>query len=189
MYAARHWRRSGDKKTENCMAAGLRCSVWARAQSPGTISLSLTRGWTRLSEAKRGNLGIVMQDLAWTAASNLPQPTLLARLPILAYLPNKLVHFLVDYHPDWLARLHLPASDGRHRQLANAHFHLALDRLVNMPNVPGPLQLFSAVAVGHKDWRGVQWINAMPFNKEKQQMIHICMYHYVFVCIMNVSNY
>ncbi len=94
--AARHWRRSGDNKTEGCMAAGLRCSVWARAQSPGTISLSLTKGWTQLSEAKRGNLGIAMQDLAWTAASNLPQPTLLARLPILAYLPNKLVHFLVD---------------------------------------------------------------------------------------------
>ena len=171
LYAARRWRRNETTKTENCMAAKLRCSVWARAQSPGTVSLSLTKGWTRLSEAKRGNLGIAMQDLAWTAGSDLPQPTLLAKHPILANLPNKLVHFILDYHPSWVARLQLPASDGRHRQLAPAHFHSALDRLENMTDVPGPLQLFSAVEISHRDWRGVQWIHAMPFNKEKQQMV------------------
>ena len=32
--AARHWARKEEKKTEGCMAAGLRCNVWARAQSP-----------------------------------------------------------------------------------------------------------------------------------------------------------
>jgi hypothetical protein len=34
--AARHWARKEEKKTEGCMAAGLRCSVWACAQSTTT---------------------------------------------------------------------------------------------------------------------------------------------------------
>jgi hypothetical protein len=33
-----------------------------------------------------------------------------AQHAILRNLPNKLVHFLLDYHPDWLAHLQLPAS-------------------------------------------------------------------------------
>ncbi len=103
-----------------------------------------------------------MQDLAWTAASGLPQTTLRARHPILTYLPNKLVHFILDYHPSWVASLQLPASDDRHRQQANAHFHSALEQLENMPNVPGPLQLFSAVEVSHRDWRGVQCFMQCP---------------------------
>ena len=153
------------------MAAGLRCSVWARAQSPGTTSLSLVKGWTRLPEAARGNLGIAMQDLAWTQGSALPKPALLVMHPILRNLPNKLVHFLLDYHPEWVAQLQLPASDGRHRQLASAHFHLALERLENMPDVSCPLQLFSSVDIGHRDWRGKQTIHAIPFKKETPRMV------------------
>jgi hypothetical protein len=41
-------------------------------------------------------------------------PVLLALHPILRNLPNKLVHFILDYHPQWVAQLQLPVSDGRH---------------------------------------------------------------------------
>ena len=117
-----------------------------------------------------------MQDLAWTAGSDLPQPTLLAKHPILANLPNKLVHFILDYHPDWVAQLQLPPSDGRHRQLAAAQFHSVLDRLANMPEVASALQLFSYVEIGHRDWRGTQLVHAMPFKKASPAMVrlHVC---------------
>ena len=188
--AARYWARNEATKTEGCMAAGLRCSVWARAQSPGTMALSLVKRWGRVAEAKRGNLGISMQDLAWTAASGLPEPVLVTVLPILRFLPNKLVHFLLDYHPNWVAQLQLPASDGRHRQLASAQFHSALDRLVDMPDVGCPLQLFSDAVIGHSDWRGRQTVHAIPFTKETPTMVTlcacICMY---LVCISMYAVY
>lgn len=101
--------------------------MWARAQSPGETTLSLVKGLSRV--VKKGNLGIAMQDLAWSAASGLPKPTLVSKHPVLSFLSNKLVHFLVDYHPDWIAQLRMPPSDGRHRQLETRHFHLALERL------------------------------------------------------------
>ena len=165
------------------MAAGLRCSVWARAQSP-TTSLRLVKGWTQLKLADRGNLGIAMQDLAWTHVSDLPEPALLVMHPILRNLPNKLVHFLLDYHPDWVSRLQLPASDGRHRQLAIAQFHSALERLVDIPDVACPLQLFSAVTIGHTYWRGEQCIHATPFETATPTLVrcHICMYS-VCICV------
>ena len=159
------------------MAAKLRCSVWARAQSPGTMTLSLVKGWTRFSHAKRGNLGIGMQDLAWNETSVLPEPVLLALHPILRNLPNKLVHFILDYHPQWVAQLQLPASDGRHKQLASAQFHSVLERLVNMPDVSSPIQLFSTAQIGHKDWLGEQTVHAMPFNKEKKNMVIVMHIH------------
>jgi hypothetical protein len=59
--------------------------------------------------------------LGLTAASGLPEPVLLAMHPILRNLPNKLVHFILDYHPD--------APD----------FHSVLERLMNMPDVTSPL--------------------------------------------------
>jgi hypothetical protein len=60
------------RKAISLMAAKMRCSVWTRAQSPGTMTLSLVKGWTCVSLAKRGNLGIGMQDLAWTATVACP---------------------------------------------------------------------------------------------------------------------
>ena len=171
------------------MAAKLRCSVWARAQSPGTMTLSLVKGWSRFSHAKRGNFGIGMQDLAWNETSVLPEPVLLALHPILRYLPNKLVHFILDYHPQWVAQLQLPASDGRHKQLEAAQFHSVLERLVNMPDVSSPLQLFSTAQIGHKDWLGEQTVHAMPFNKEKKNMViemHIHVYTFTYMYHTNI---
>jgi hypothetical protein len=64
------------------MAGGLSCCIWARSQSPGTVSLDLVKGWTDMhKEAPLGNLGLAMEDLAWPAGSGLLEPTLLSRLP------------------------------------------------------------------------------------------------------------
>jgi hypothetical protein len=197
--ASRHWARCAADKTDGCMAEGLRCNLWMRAHSPGTVSLTLTKGWARLSFAKRGNLGIAMQDLAWTADSRLPEPPMLTMHPILHYLPNKLVHFILDYFPNWVASLQLPPSDGRHRQLESGQFHSVLERLANMPEVTCPLQLFSCVAINHRDWLGQQTIHAMPFEREDPHMVifHVCMlsliqaYTYIPIhtCTMPIHAY
>jgi hypothetical protein len=74
------------------------------------------------------------------------------------------VHFLLDYHPDWVpvAHLQLPASasDGRHLQHLRSSYS-ALERLEDMPDVSCPLSLLlseSSVNIGHSlrdsSWRG-----------------------------------
>ena len=172
------------------MADGLRCCIWGRAMSPGTVSLELTKGWTSLRAlrmARAGNLGLSMVDLAWTAASGLPEPYLISLSPMLQYLPNKLVHFVLDYYPDWVASLRLPPSDGSHRQLRTEEFHSVLGRLEPIPDVEAPLQLFSAVDIGHKDWLGVQTVHAVPFPRTKTRMVngtiyvYVCIYMYMYV--------
>ena len=162
--------------------------------SPGTVSLELTKGWTALRTlrmARNGNLGLSMVDLAWTAATGLPEPHLLSLMPVLHYLSNKLVHFVLDYHPDWIADLRLPPSDGSHRHLRTEGFHAVLNRLDTIPDVDAPLQLFSAVDIGHKDWRGVQTVHAIPFPTTKTRIVYgttdvyacICEYMYLYACI------
>jgi hypothetical protein len=175
LLASRYWERKEQKKTEGCMADGLRCCIWGRAQSPGTVSLELTKGWSGMYRSHklghRGNLGLSMEDLAWTAATGLSEPVMLSLFPSLSYLPQKLVHFVVDYHPTWISHLQLPSSDGSHRQLHTHHFQQALQRLENMPEVDMQLQLFSAVDIQHKDWVGSQTLHADPFKKEKSRMV------------------
>ncbi len=85
----------------------------------------------------------------------------------------------------------------RHRLLEPAQFHSVLDRLVNMSDLSCPLQLFSSVKIGHRDWRGEQFVHAIPFDKAIPTMVRlhrifmyrtcICMYLYVSVCIFDVS--
>ncbi len=105
LLASRHWDSKEEKKTVGCMADGLRCCIWARAQSPGTVSLDLVKGWTDMGrEAPRGNLGLAIEDLAWHAGSGLSEPALLSQLPLLHFLAHKLVPFVVDY-PSHPARL------------------------------------------------------------------------------------
>ena len=184
--ASRYWDRKEEKKTGGCMADGLRCCIWARSQSPGTVSLDLVKGWSNMrKEAPLGNLGLAMEDLAWHAGTGLPEPTLLSRLPLLHFLALKLVHFFVDYHPDWIASLRLPPSDGTHKQLGREHFQPALRRLENMPETDTPLQLFSAVNISHKEWRGVQTVHATPFKKPTPRQVSdcICRYTHVYTCI------
>ncbi len=99
-------------------------------------------------------------------------------VPSLSYLPQKLVHFVVDYRPDWITQLQLPASDGKHRQLRTEHFQQALQRLENMPEVDLPVQLFGAVDIQHRNWIGGQTVHADPFKKPKTSMV--C-YDYVHI--------
>jgi hypothetical protein len=107
----------------------------------------------------------------------MPEPPLLSRLPILHFLALKLVHFVVDYHPEWVASLRLPPSDGTHRQLRREHFQTALPRLQNMPDTGTPLQLFSAVNIYHTAWRGCQTVHAQPFKQPTPRKVS-CMYLY-----------
>ena len=180
------------------MADGLRCCIWGRAQNPGSISLHLTKGWGNMRNfriARAGNLGLSMVDLAWTPDRGVAEPLLHSLMPTLQYLPQKLVHFLLDYHPAWIAGLGLAPSDGTHSQLHSEHFAPVLERLVTMPDVDGIIQLFSAVNIGHKEWKGSQTVHAVPFPKTKTRMVHatvclymsvyarICMYMNVYVCI------
>jgi hypothetical protein len=53
-----------------------------------------------------------------------------------------------------------------------------------MPDVSSPLQLFSTAQIGHKDWLGEQTVHAMPFNKEKKNMViemHIHVYTFIYI--------
>ncbi len=45
------------------------------------------------------------------------QPEKLAAHQISAFLGKKICCFVHDFHPDWIARLNLPVSDGLHNQL------------------------------------------------------------------------
>ncbi len=104
--------------------------------------------------------------------------------------------FVLDYYPDWVASLRLPPSDGSHSHLRTEEFHSVLDRLEPIPDVAAPLQLFSAVDIGHKDWLGVQTVHAVPFQRTKARMVnsttfvYVCinMYMYVNACICMYTN-
>ncbi len=97
----------------------------------------------------------------------------------LSYLPQKLVHFVVDYHLTWISHLQLPPSDSSHRQLHTHHFQQGLLRLENMPEVDMQLQLFSAVDIQHQDWVGSQTLHADPFKKQKSHMVSSDIVEYV----------
>ena len=121
-----------------------------------------------------------MEDLALTAASGLPMPLLFSQLSMLRYLPNKLVHFLLDYFLCWIARLGLPASDGTHRQLRTDQIQSVLSRLENMPDVLSPRHLFSAVQLGHRKWLGTHNIHATPFRTSAPRTVPSqCLYTHV----------
>jgi hypothetical protein len=133
-----------------------------------------------------------MQDLAWTQGSDLPEPDLLVMHPILLNLPNKVVHFLLDYRR-LSPGLGLPASASCIRWQSFLHPMASIDSLhlhnSNRPwygwwifltcHVPSSC---SAVTIGHRAWRGEQCIHATPFEDETPTLVrcHICMY---FVCI------
>jgi hypothetical protein len=180
---SRYWDSNEDKKTGGCIVDGLSCCIWASAQASGKASLDLVKGWTNMCrEAPQGNLGLTVEDLAWHAGSGLPEPTLFSRLPLLHFLSHKIVHFVVDYRPDWITSLQLPPSDGTHRQLRSEHFQPALLRLQNMPDTDTPLQLFSSVNIYLKEWRGSQTVHATPFKQSTPCKVVYCMCMYVYVC-------
>ena len=166
--AMRYFERDEDEKTKGCMGDGLRCNVWARANAVHHMQYELVKGWTAVKGlgVRKGNLGFRMQDINWTETSAGVKPKVLDQLPCLAYLSNKVVHYLVDYHSDCLHELCLPQTNGEHNQLAPSHFHSVLERLQDMPDVKKKFQVYSAIHINHSrgGFQGVQTVHASPFT-------------------------
>jgi len=97
-------------------------------------------------------------------------------------LGPKIVHFLMDFHSDWVSSLHLPPSTGKHDQLVGAQIDSVLDRLETIPQVFGEVQLFTAVKISHSEFQGTQIVHSTPFKtgNDQPRMVCIDMYVYVF---------
>ena len=129
-----------------------------------------------------------MHELAWNEGVPLPIPWWRDDHPILKYLGAKIVHFIVDFHMDWIESLQLPPSNGRHNQLDTAHIQRVLDRLETIQEVHSEVQIYNAVKIGHSDFKGSQFVHCTPFKSRhsKTRMVRIRMYLYVFARILLV---
>ena len=96
---------------------------------------------------------------------------MLAKHQILSYLSKKICCFFHDFHPEWIARLKLPDSNGEHNQLRKHHIDRILRRLV-YPAVETArlehirklvLYVFSTLHIGHGDYNGKQIVYCKPF--------------------------
>jgi hypothetical protein len=103
------------------------------------------------------------------------QPEKLAVHKILAFLGKKICCFVHDFHPDWIARLNLPLSDGLHNQLQPHQVDRILRRLV-FPyhdtarlekNRTKMLQIFSGLEIGQRDYMGKQIVYCKPFRDKE----------------------
>ena len=103
------------------------------------------------------------------------QPEKLAVHKILAFLGKKICCFVHDFHPDWIARLNLPLSDGLHNQLQPHQVDRILRRLV-FPyhdtarlekNRTKMLQIFIGLEIGQRDYLGKQIVYCKPFRDKE----------------------
>ena len=85
--------------------AGLQCSAWCRAEAPVKQRPLLCGGDTH----GNGLTAIVHPSKIASL-----QPNMLTESPTLGYLGKKICHFVHDFHPRWIARLHLPDTNGDH---------------------------------------------------------------------------
>ncbi len=162
-FASRGLEREEAKKTAGCMADGLRCSVWARAQFPAKLSYTWVFGTTALRCGQRTRNGLSLQDLGWKPNSGGSKPACRVAHPPLDFLSNKIVHFLVDFYPNWFPALSLPPSNGNHDQLREHHFHSVLDRLEIINEARTEVRYYPAVKLGHADYAGGQTVHSSPF--------------------------
>jgi hypothetical protein len=176
--AMRHFDREDSKedKTSGCMGDGLRCNVWYRAQHVENMEVTLVKGWTAVKGARKGNLGLLMQEINWTEASGGTKPSILATHPFIAWIPNKVVHYLVDYHSEWLDPLDIPESNGEHNQLHTHHFQSVLKCLEKMPEVKRHIQLYSAIRLQHSNagFLGQQSVHSTLLNLKQVRSVCIC---------------
>jgi hypothetical protein len=185
MPATRGWERIEANKTAGDMAAGLQCNIWARAQSPAKLTYAFIKGHIRSGRRK----GFQMHELAWTEASPFPPPQWRLDHPILQFLGPKIVHFIVDFHMDWIGSLNLPASDGRHRQLDARQVQQVLDRLETIVEVQSEVQIYTGVKIGHEEYSGAQIVHCTPFKSRhintRMVRVLVCieLYVSVYVCI------
>ena len=161
--AMRGYHRVEEAKTEGCMADGLRCNIWARAQIPKSLTYSLMKGGN-FPGLRRGACALQLTDVVWKPGMQLARPQWRIEHPILDKLGAKLVHFLVDYHHDWFQSLELPASDGKHKQLGPEDVQDVLNRLETIQEVHGEVQVFSGVKIEHSQVNGAQIVHCSPFK-------------------------
>ena len=176
LLAARSFQRTGQNKTVGCMADGLRCNIWARAEFPAMLSYELVHGHSgKPVGGRNGRSALQMDVLKWRPGRGVPKPQARDVHPITDQLGPKIVHFLIDYHSDWFASLQLPSSTGKHDQLTSAQIDLVLDRFETIPQVFGEVQLFTAVKISHAQYKGSQIIHCTPFKTghQKQRMVSI----------------
>jgi len=127
------------RKTGGCMGTGLRCNIWDRAHSVENMRHELIKGWSHAPGSRKGNLGLLMQDINWSESSNDTKPAIL--------------------------ELDLPPTNGEQNQLGKHHFQSVLKRLELMLEVRKQFQLYSAVKINHDlaGFQGFQTIHACPF--------------------------
>jgi hypothetical protein len=185
MSASRGYHSKEKSKTEGCLAAGVRCNIWARAQSPLKLSYHFVKGGSMMIGTRSRKFGLQLHDLVWTAGSGLSMPRILTEHPILDQLATKIVHFLVDFHSDWFPALALPPSDGRHGQLVGTEIQSVLDCLEIVPEVQAAVQVFSAVKLKHGEFLGAQIVHSTPFKSRHSapRMVRKHSYTYRYVHI------
>ena len=81
--AMRGYHRVEEAKTEGCMADGLRCNIWARAQTPKSLTYSLMKGG-HFPGLRRGACSLQLTDIVWKPGMQLARP-----------------HWRVE-HPTWI---------------------------------------------------------------------------------------
>ena len=187
MPAMRGWERIEANKTAGDMAAGLQCNIWARAQSPAKLTYAFIKGGVQSGRRK----GFQMHELAWTEASPLPPPQWRLEHPILKFLGPKIVHFIVDFHMDWIGSLNLPASDGQHRQLDGRQVQQVLDRLETIVEVQSEVQIYAAVKIGHAEYNGSQIVHCTPFKSRhvNTRMVNIHVFTRIFILYTCICLY
>ena len=163
-------------------ASGLGCNIWALADSPAKLSYQVISGHTTYIPGSRLGTSVLRIDISvlkWKPGRGTPKSAPRVAHPILGELGPKIVHFLVDYHPDWLLSLGLPSSAGNH--LNTAGIDSVLDRLEPVNQLLGELQLFTGVKIGHSEYHGRQIVHCAPFKSthERPRMMRISVYMYV----------
>jgi hypothetical protein len=106
-------RRSDDTrrhKTAGNIADGLRYCIWHRAEKPEKMTHQLVGG----GRHQTGSIALLHPN---ALASR--QPQYLAEHRLMSFLGKKICHFIHYFHPNSIARLGLPDSNGQHDQLVH----------------------------------------------------------------------
>ncbi len=177
LLAGRRQELSRRRKHAGNIVDGLRCSPWRRAESPGKQQHHLMGG---------DNHGNGCTAIVHPSKVALLQPSKLAESPSLGYLAKKICQFVHDFHPLWIARLHLPETNGEHNQLDKRHF----DRTLRPLQFTNPhaykehhrnkvIQVFSRLEILHEDYMGKQFVYSRPFKRmptdhQRTGGVHCC---------------
>ena len=65
LLASRGFLKEDEDKREGCVAQGLHCNIWNRAQSPKLLTYTLKGGGGHCPGARRGTRAFQLQDVMW----------------------------------------------------------------------------------------------------------------------------